>query len=292
MMFLFAFSCSSGENKKTDTIHFSAFKVTRAEQTHFSEFGKITKAVKLETMEKSLVGTIYRVIIDKTNGDILVGDYDSNKKVFRFSETGRYITSYGTIGAGPSEILELNGFCVTDAGDIILLGDSKIIKYSKSGIFLQETRIDGFGGDIESSKDKIFVSFLRYKKKPKEKKAIQIYDSFLVNIGGVGQYESNLEKYSFTSNNTLATSNGFIYFSDRYNFGLNIYDSASKKLSHLIIPSNNSALDSIWNKPHLAETDRTEIKNRLQFFTSIFSFNDGLILSEQYKEKGVITSGA
>lgn len=275
-----AFFCSSGDNKTSVNIDFSKFKLTKSQYSHFSEFGKITRVVKLETTEKSLIANVDKVIIDKKNGDILIGDYDSNQKVLRFNSQGKFITSYGIKGNGPSELLRLMGFGFMDNGDVILLDTFKLIKFSKTGTFLQEARLDCSPKDIEIIHDKIYLSVLGYRKNSKEKKAIQIYDSFLVNIGGIGKYESKLEKYKFVSSNTMTKRGNILYFAERYDFILNIYDSSTQQLSQLKIPNNNKVLDTVWTKTNFNENDRMDIMKRLRRFKSVFPLNNGLFLEE------------
>ncbi len=288
MALLMTLSCSSGEKQTSENVlDFSLFKVKHLALSHFSEYGKIKKVIKLETNDKSVFGSIDRLRIDNKTGDILIGDFDTRKQVLRFNKDGNFLTSYGKVGEGPSEHHSLLDFCTNENGEVVLLTDSKLIKYSMTGSPLLETKINVFGEDIETFQDKIFVSILGYDNKPKEKKALQVYNSFLVNIGGIGEYEERFEIYRFGVLRKMAVNHDRLYFIEHYDFELNVYDLNSQKISQLRIPNNNSVLDKVWEKRHFVEADRTEIKSRLHRFDDIYSLKNELLLHESWKEKKV-----
>ncbi len=288
IVLIMTLACSSGkDHNSNETYNFSTFKVKRPAISHFSECGEIKKGIKLETSDKSVFGSIGRLLIDKKTGDILIGDFDSKKMVLRFNQEGRFLTTYGKIGNGPQEYQRLIDFGIADNGDIILLASPKLIKFSSSGTFLLEKKLDIGAHNIEIIKEKIYLSVFHYRNKRREKKAIQMYDLFLTNIGGIGQYEERFEKYVFSGSRTIASSQNLLYFTDSYDLGLNTYDLTTQKISHLRIPNNNSVLDSVWEKKHFIEADMTEIKKRLNFFSIIFPMENNLILSENHREKKV-----
>ncbi len=285
---LMTLHCSSGKNQSSDEVmDFDTFKVKRVDLTHFSQCGTIKKVIKLETNDNSAFGSISRLIIDKKTGDILILDTESRRMVLRFNKEGKYLISYGKIGNGPSEYQDLYDFCQTENGDIILLTSHKLIKLSSTNVLLLEKRVNISSSKIETIRDKLFVLMINDQSNQKEKHAIEVYDLFFSNIGGIGQHDSRFEKYIFLANNKIATRRNQLFYSHGYDFQLNIYDSNSQKLSRLRIPSNNSALDAVWGKKNFTEADRTTIKGRLHFFLYIFPMEDDLLLYEICKDENI-----
>lgn len=279
-------ACSSNNNQKpSHIIDFETFKVQPLPISHFSNIATITKVIKLETTEDSLVGNIDRLIIDKNNSDILVADIDSRKKVLRFSQQGKYLTSYGNIGEAPSEYTGLLDVGTMTNSDIVLLGEHKLIKLSRTGHLLIEKKLNFIPQEMEIINDTIYVSVLLDQKKNQEKKAIYLFNSLLVNIGGIGQYDSRLEKYIYLGYKTLASTSSSLYITDYYDLGFSVYDVNTRNISRLTVPSQNRVLDSVWSKKNFTETERTKIKQGLHSFIGIFSAEDYLLLFENCDEK-------
>ncbi len=280
-------ACNSGE-KPADikTIDFKSFSVVHKQYKDFLGSGEIKRAVKLETNENALIGGVDSVVIDK-NGDILVGDFDSNKKVFRFDKDGRFITRYGMTGRGPGENIELTDFKVISDGSIILLTPFKLIKFGKSGQLEKEVKINYFAEEIAVIDDLIYLSVINYRSAPKTRKSILILDSQFNEVGGLEPYDERLDKYRFLPLNRLATRGSKLCFFDYYDLNLKVYDPESKEITRLLIPNDNASLDAVWGKNGLRETDMTEIKKRLHNFGLIYGFKNGLLLFERWKEKKI-----
>jgi hypothetical protein len=242
--------------------------------------GKIKKAIKLETTRESLIASVDRVIVDPKTGDLLIGDFRRANRVFRFSNKGTFICNYGKTGNGPGEYHNLKSFTITGNSDVILLTSLKLIKYSKAGTFLRESRIPVFAGCIECVNDLLYISVLRYRGNPGEKKAIIVLNTLFSKVGSVGDYDIRLEKYIFNIRDALAKSEKKLYFIDYYDPTLKIYDSSAKRLIQLQIPNKNSVLDKIWQKSRINDNDDKKILSQLHRFNSIKIVDNRILLME------------
>jgi hypothetical protein len=285
---LFSCACSTGKKESSNnSIDYNALKVIKKEYSGLKELGKITKVIKLETSKNSLLGRIGRVLVDKENDDLVVGDFRNTIQVLRFNKEGEFICKYGRKGEGPGEYVKVYDFTLTDNGDVILLTRLKLIKFSKDGTFLQESRTKVFAEYIEFVNDLIYVFVLHYDRKPKEKKAVLVFDSFLKNIGGIGEYDTRIEKNLLVVTNALAKIDGSLFFIELYDLCLHIYDTQTKKLSRLSIPNNNSRLDDFWKKKQFTRKDDRELNTHLHRFGDILTMNERVLLIEDYNAEEI-----
>jgi len=285
----FLYSCNKNEYKvKSKYIDFKSISIIKSKTKNILDIGKIKKAVKLETKDNSLIGNVDSVIYDK-NEDFYIADYYSSKKVFRFDKKGNFVGSYGKIGQGPGEYNSILSFALDSESNVFLLGNYKLIKFDKNGKLLKEIRIKYHSGDIIIVNDLIYISILKYRYVPKNKKAILIIDTNLKKVGEMLTYDTRLEKYLFTPRKMFAKNQDNLYFIDVYDFKLNIFNQKSKEMSCLKIPNKNKRLDNIWkkNQRYLSEKDMDKVKNKIHRFDSIFSFNDNLLLAEYCKYKKI-----
>lgn len=281
LLMVLGMACSNQEKKfQVAALDYNSFKVTQKTYENMNQVGQITRVVKLETTQDSLIGSVDKIIIDYTNGDLLVGDYRNARSVFRFTSQGKFIRKYGRIGAGPAEYLRIQDFGVTANGDVIVLDNKKLIKYNKTGDLLKEIRIDYSAKYIEVIDDMIYINVLRYQKAPKEKKAIVILDPFFVEQGGIGQYDSRLEKNLHLVWHAMAKRDQQLYFIDYYDLNLNIYDTQARTLTKLSIPNSNYKLNELWEKKRLSLSDCDQLAISIHRFDDIFSFDNQLFLYE------------
>jgi 6-bladed beta-propeller protein len=288
MICVFSFFCSPGKDGQSiNIINFDSFKVTEKNFSNLMEIGTITRTVKLETMEKSIIGSIDSLIVDPKNGDLIIGDFRSSKKVIRFNKEGKFICSYGKKGQGPGEYLYLRAYTETSNGDVIILTSYKLIKYSKDGAFLKEVRIDFSSKHLTVIDDLIYISVLKYRKKPGVKNAVIVLNPHFVKIGGIGNYDSRLEKTRYLFHNVFAKKGKQLYYLDYYDPNLNIYNSESKRLQQLQIPNENSKLDKTWGKKKITQDDDMVIHKTIHRFVDIFSISDRILLSEFCIEKNI-----
>lgn len=284
-------ACSSGgsniKNQETTVIDFDSIEVTHKNYSSLQEVGRLTKAFKLETSRQSLVGTIYRILVDHSNGDLLVGDYDSRKQVLRFDNKGNFVLAYGKPGEGPGEYNNIMGFTVDGDSNLIILTPLKLIKYSKDGTLLIEKKIDFFSTDIEMIGNLIYISIAQYRRVPKVKNTIMIFDAFFNHAGGINGYDSRLKKYNYSSHETIARKDDQLYYSSYYDLSLSVYNPDTESVIRLNVPNSNSSLEQIWNKKSFNEGDRREIRNRIHRFQTVYGFKDAVLLLEVCRAKKI-----
>lgn len=288
VLILMILSCScSPHNKKIEksVLTFNSFNIIEKEVPGLNGLGRIKKVIKLQTTEDSLIGSIDSVIVDPANGDVLIGDFRNRKKVLRFSSQGKYIRSYGTFGQGPFEYLSLLNFDIMSNGDVVLLTNMKLMKFSRQGEPLKEIRSGFYASHLKIINDVIYIPVIEYRLVPEVKYQILMLDAFFVNIGGFGDYDSRLEKITHIPANALAKKDKTLYYTDIYDLSVNIYDTSASTLTFLPIPNANSNLETLWKKTRLTQTDEQKILVRLQRFENIFSLDDRLLLFEHCIEK-------
>lgn len=284
VLFLLANGCKN--EKKNEMIPFESFSVARTNISHFSEVGSIKKAVKLETTEDSLIGTVEKVVCGK-NGDLYIGDYDSAKKILRFDSEGNYIQSYGKTGEGPGEYSYLRAFDLTGEGNIVLVSFHKLIMYNKEGRLIKQIRLNYFANDIKIVGQNIYLYITRYRYSEKKKKAIFVLNTGLQKIGEFGTHDSRVEKYSFLTRTSIVNVDSLLYFINLYDLKINQYYPGKNLVREIHVPNQNNRLDKTWNKKKLREEDCREIKNRLHRFNSIRAYGKDIILLEICKEKNL-----
>jgi hypothetical protein len=96
--------------------------------------------IRLETTEKSIIGTIDKIDIRSNN--IYALDRYKTKSLKVFDTNGKYLFTVGNTGNGPSEYVEPTDFFVDD-NEIIVYDQfqSKFLFYTATGKFIQEKSI-------------------------------------------------------------------------------------------------------------------------------------------------------
>jgi hypothetical protein len=287
MVIFFSISCSNDKSKiAMNEIDFNSITIEKLSVKDFISNGNIKKVVKLDANDKSLIGNINLVRID-ANGDILVGDYYSAKKIHRFNKAGKYISSYGHLGRGPGEYLGIKSFDILSDGSIVLLTDLKLIRYAKSGQLIKEIRTNFAPMDIAIIDDLIYIAHLGFRTSPITDEAILIYNTDFKKVGGLLDFDTRLESYKFIPSNFFAKNGKILYFIDYYDIKLLEYDPKYQAISCLKIPSDNFELNAIWGKKVLSENDYREIKKRVHRFNYVYGFKDGLLLLAYCAEKRI-----
>ena len=283
-MIVLLISCSQNQVDTDTTIDLKDFKIIEKKYPNMRNVGMITKAIKLETNKESLIAQTDRIIVDPVSEDFIIGDFRRASRVLRFNKFGKFICSYGKRGKGPAEYQSLKDFTIMSNGDVILLTSMKLLKFSKDGNFLLESRIPVFAGGIECIDDLLYISVLRYRSSNQgEKKAIIVLNPFFAKVGGIGVYDGRLDKYIFNVQNVMAKKGKKLYFIDHYDLNLNIYDTGTQKLVRLPFPNNNSILNKIWEKQRISDSDDKEILTKLHRFNGILSFEDKILLLELHR---------
>jgi len=284
--FLFI-SCSDKNKQDVIFVGEKDFSIKEIQIDNILDIGQIEKIMKPETSDDSLFATADRIRIDN-EGDIFLLDKSSQHALFRFNQEGKFLNRYGRRGQGPGEYQTIEGFDFDSMGNIYLLSVYKIIKYKKTGEFLEEEKIDVLSGGIKIIGDELFVYVKRDRSKGlQNKSAIYVYNTRLKIIDKIGVYDRHLMKYIYSPVMLLSGGNKELYFIDVYDLCYTKYDIENKILIKSRFSTKNSRLENIWNKSGLTENDRTKIKLKLHRFDEILYYNNSLFITEICRESSI-----
>jgi 6-bladed beta-propeller protein len=288
MITLLLYSCSSGQNNPSShKIDYHSIKIIKKNATRLNDIGKITKAIKLETTEDSILSYVSQVYIDPGTGDLLVGDFQKGNRLMRYNNEGKFIRRYGRIGQGPGEYKYIEDFCNIPNGDIIMLTREKLIKFASDGKLLKEIRPGIWAHDIEILNDLIYIHTLDSSRDKKNRGAISVFDFSLQKKDSFGPFDRRYEKARLGLVNYLAKFGNNLYFLENYDPAINIYNTNTKEIKRFQVPNDNGRLDVILGKKQLTQKDHEEIMNVVHHFISIISVGDKLLLSESCREKEI-----
>lgn len=260
------------------------FSIKNKHIRNIFEIGHIENIVKPEKTDESLFASADHVRIDN-EGNIFVLDRFSLQVLLRFDKEGKFLNKYGSHGQGPGEYQGIVDFDFDSTGNIYLLTVYKIIKYKKTGEFLEENKLNIFSGGIKIVGDALFVYVNRDRSTGfKNNSAIFVYNKGLKKIDEIGVYDQNLMKYLFLPRILLCGYNKDLYFLDFYDLSYWKYNTKDNTLTKFLFSNKNTRLENIWNKSNLTESDRTEIKLKLHRFNDILYFNNNLFLTETCRE--------
>ncbi len=103
---------------------------------------------------------ITSICFDNLNDNLYVADSELHR-IFKFNNNGDYITSFGSEGQGPGELLGIIRISVGNDGILYATDDAnmRIIAFSKEGEFIRQIPAFGIPGDIAlvNSKGEIYL---------------------------------------------------------------------------------------------------------------------------------------
>ncbi len=142
--FLLIFACSSPE-KETPQVDNSFPLTIVIDDIPMRDNVKLTdlisdyEYVPLETSEKSLVGDIHSMALDKDR--IFIQEFNF-KKLHIFNRKGDFINAISAKGQGPGEFTEILGFTLDrDKQHVIIAADFKIMTFDYNGNFIKEFKL-------------------------------------------------------------------------------------------------------------------------------------------------------
>jgi len=146
LVFLFIFfACSqeSGNIEETNLNRPGIIRVTK-NLVNFDEQLKELKVIKLESQEENLIGTIDKIVVNRSG--IFILDIRNTKSLYHFDAGGRFKYKLSEVGTGPSEFYMPFDFSVNEADGMVYILDirqRKILKYDlESGIHIGNSSID------------------------------------------------------------------------------------------------------------------------------------------------------
>lgn len=276
--------CNQKDQQDIVIIGEKYFSIKKKHISNIFEIGHIENIIKPEKTDESLFASADRIRIDN-EGNIFVLDRFSLQVLLRFDKEGTFLNKYGSHGQGPGEYQGIVDFDFDSTGNIYLLTVYKIIKYKKTGAFLEENKLNLLSGGIKIVGDALFVYVNRDRSTGfKNNSAIFVFNKGLKKIDEIGVYDQNLMKYLFLPRILLCGYNKDLYFLDFYDLSYWKYNTKDNTLTKFLFSNKNTRLENIWNKSNLTESDRTEIKLKLHRFNDILYFNNNLFLTETCRE--------
>ncbi len=155
------YSCSNNYNPTTSI----SIDLTGNPQKQFN-LSKIVKSIKyipLETNADCIIGTVNQIVVCKDR--YILTDVNNVNSVFCFDLNGRFITKIGNQGEGPGEY-RIPDYVFYDFNEesIYILDDRgrKIIKYSKNGTFISETRLEVIADCVSKLTNERYAIYTRF----------------------------------------------------------------------------------------------------------------------------------
>ena len=130
ILLLFSTSCSNNNMLiNNDIIIVDLDKAEKRDTLFLSTLFKSVRCIPLETTDKSLIGSIDKMLVYKDFFYVL--DVRIAKGLFMFDRKGSFVRQIGRIGNGPGEYSRINDFTIdTDNNNILILGErGKILFY-------------------------------------------------------------------------------------------------------------------------------------------------------------------
>ncbi len=163
---LFLFACNAdkeGHSNKIQEEHLQVFEfdVDNYTENNFSDYFEISKVIPLETTDESLIKRISNTHINEN--EMLIFDRDL-KKLLLFDLNGKFIRQIGYEGRGPGEYVKIIDFATTMNHDTISIYDEinqGVLRYNRSGKFMDKVKIGSYFGSMEIWKNKKIVMFTR-----------------------------------------------------------------------------------------------------------------------------------
>lgn len=140
IFYLVLFSSCSSKHEKNIKFEISIFN-NSLPSLNSSQFVSDVNLIPLETNSKNSIGSITKLI--KTDDKFFILDAKSAKKIFVFGNDGHFLYSFGNLGKGPGEYLNIMDFSIDFKYNYIIFLDDerKIIKTDLEGNFIIEKRV-------------------------------------------------------------------------------------------------------------------------------------------------------
>jgi len=246
---------------------------------------RLEKVVVLEPSESALLGSIDAVHIDPTSGDLLVGDFRAQNRVFRFSSTGRFIRAYGQTGQGPGEYSNILDFDLLTDGSLAVLSSYALLLYAPDGSFLGKTNLLHHVEELSRVGDRLYCRISSTRDGPSG--AVAIYDEGASFIGVEGEWDEKIDVFSFWPYVSLAERSDELAFFDNFSLTLNLFEPSTGTWARYALPDLTPDLSAYWEKGKLDQQDEQEIQFSLHQAVSIFGLEQGYFFREILLEREI-----
>lgn len=240
----------------------------------------LDRVVPLEFKEEAVVGTVWRVVLDPGNGDILVGDYRSSACVFRFDAEGRFKHRIGRSGQGPGEYEYMLNFAVGDDRAVYVLSGSKLVKYNAAGDMQREIPMRSFTNDIAVIGNQVVVRLVN-RHDNKTDPGLLVYDTELNLQQGVGRRDARLDIKMYLPQRSLAVMGSTLIETDFYAPYLHTMD-AQRNLATTVLAPESKDFAEVWTIRNKAQRDKA-VNAGIRFFANVQA-NHRFVFLHEYQD--------
>lgn len=219
----------------------------KLEIQNIDDMGRYTRMVHLETHENALLGDISKVVVDPSNGDLLVSDKRVTHGVYRFNERGKFIRRYGRKGEGPGEYRGLNTFTVTPEGRVAVFSFGKRIVFNPDGSVFAEQAVVINDFYAEAVGNQFYV--LSFNGGPNLKEMVSILSADLGLVEKFHPYDRRMEKIPFVPQEAMSVAAGKVVINDFSNLGFFVYTREGESLGRFQFPNRNDEIAGVWDQP-------------------------------------------
>lgn len=244
--------------------------------------------IPLETTSKSIIGNIHNILYD--SNFYFIHDMRNNK-LLRFSESGKFLNSIGSIGKGPQELLRIKDVAINTKKKFISILDSKsrkISRYRYSGEFIDSKPFYYMVSEHEYGNNSL-VFGASIVQKNKDIPLIESYRLILAdtNSSPLGlAFKTPENSFIYETIKPLRKFNNSIYYHQPFSNGI------WKVKDNSLIPfikfefEKNGFPDEVWKK-EISTNELISLKDKHVYFSGNYISNDDFSFFKFYSNKKV-----
>ncbi len=256
-----------------------------SEPGDFSRIAEIERYIAPEATRESQLGSVSKVTVDPTNGDILVLDGDGTRAIYRFSAAGRFLKKYDIprMEGNPqaTHIVALN------TGQIFIAAGRYVAAVSEIDTQGQRTRLPYVATDLVSDGKHLYAAAVA-RDSSQVINSVHVLDAQLKSVGSFHPYDERLDKYAYVPQTQLSIDGNHVYVTHSFDSILSIYDMDGNWVRSISVGplSHNAELDAIWSKDRLSPTDKLKVRvGTRRYWMSYAYAASRLFLYERQREK-------
>lgn len=233
------------------------------------------KLIPLETTSEGIIGYIDNILYD--SNFYFIHDR-RNKKLLRFSKSGKFLNSIGTIGKGPNELLEMRDVAINTEKKFVSILDlksRKIFRFKYSGEFIDSKPLYYMASQLEYGNNSLIFGTSIVQKN----KNIPLLESYRLIIADTNSIPSGLAFKSPDNSFVAATKrplrkfNNSIYYNQPFSNG--IWEVKENNLIPFIKFEfeKNGFPDEVWKK-EISTIELRKLMDKHIYFSGHFIIND------------------
>jgi len=271
-------ACGSSKNESTET-RTTDLIIDKRSDVPIADVLTLSRIVRLESRDETVIGSIGAVKVSDRSGDLLIGDYRSARKVFRFASDGVFLRTHGREGEGPGEYQGIRDFVILPDDSLMVLGSYEIIHYAADGAFVNEATLNVLPHAFVEESGAIFVRMARPPGSGGDP-AFAVFDHTLALREYLGRFDQKIAKFPYWSRISLASKDNEIAFFDNFSLTLNRYLIREQTWVRHEFPDSTIDLEDYFQKERLTARDEQEIMNNLHQTLFILTLDQGYFFSE------------